>query len=172
MESEPFISYEAPPSPSNKRVLLRLYTSHFLSTWNSRMFEFGAVVFLASIFPGTLLYASVYALIRSLFAVLFSSWLGSVVDRLDRLSAIRHSISMHLNLEYFVTDEDSMAACPSRSVLRLSRRSLDVPACSSIMDALRRISSARGCREASSDGEYGFCREGLGMFLLLLRRCY
>ncbi|KAL2851476.1 Ferroporti-1 [Aspergillus pseudoustus] len=73
-------------------VLLRLYTSHFLSTWNSRMFEFGAVVFLASIFPGTLLYASVYALARSLFAVVLSSWLGAVVDRLDRLSAIRHSI--------------------------------------------------------------------------------
>jgi iron-regulated transporter 1 len=57
------------------------------------MFEFGAVVFLASIFPGTLLYASVYALARSLFAVVLSSWLGAVVDRLDRLSAIRHSIS-------------------------------------------------------------------------------
>ncbi|KAL4901580.1 hypothetical protein BDW74DRAFT_159745 [Aspergillus multicolor] len=99
MESEPLVPHEAPspPSspqaqPSSNRVLLRLYTSHFLSTWNSRMFEFGAVVFLASIFPGTLLYASVYALVRSLFAVLFSSWLGSLVDRVDRLSAIRHSI--------------------------------------------------------------------------------
>ncbi|KAL4779483.1 Ferroporti-1 [Aspergillus varians] len=93
METEPFISNEAPSSsPSTDRVLLRLYTSHFLSTWNSRMFEFGAVVFLASIFPDTLLYASIYALIRSLFAVILSSWLGSVVDRLDRLSGIRHSI--------------------------------------------------------------------------------
>ncbi|KAL4740969.1 Ferroporti-1 [Aspergillus similis] len=93
MEAEPLIPHEAPSSsPASNRVLLRLYTSHFLSTWNSRMFEFGAVVFLASIFPGTLLYASVYALVRSLFAVLFSSWLGSLVDRMDRLSAIRHSI--------------------------------------------------------------------------------
>ncbi|KAL3432626.1 Ferroporti-1 [Aspergillus tetrazonus] len=93
MESEPLVPHEAPSSsPASNRVLLRLYTSHFLSTWNSRMFEFGAVVFLASIFPGTLLYASVYALVRSLFAVLFSSWLGSLVDRTDRLSAIRHSI--------------------------------------------------------------------------------
>ncbi|KAL4943593.1 hypothetical protein BDV06DRAFT_221050 [Aspergillus oleicola] len=74
------------------RVLLRLYTSHTLSTWNSRMFEFGAVVFLASIYPNTLLYASIYALVRSLFAVLLSSWLGTVVDRVDRLVAIRHSI--------------------------------------------------------------------------------
>ncbi|BCS19326.1 putative iron-regulated transporter [Aspergillus puulaauensis] len=95
MESEPLISNGAATSSrslASNRVLLRLYASHFLSTWNSRMFEFGAVVFLASIFPGTLLYASVYALVRSLFAVILSSWLGATVDRLNRLSAIRHSI--------------------------------------------------------------------------------
>ncbi|KAL4957692.1 Ferroporti-1 [Aspergillus filifer] len=107
MESEPLIANEAPSSPerqasiastpstdtnSNKSVLLRLYTSHTLSTWNSRMFEFGAVVFLASIYHDTLLYASIYALVRSLFAVLLSSWLGTVVDRVNRLVAIRHSI--------------------------------------------------------------------------------
>ncbi|KAL4867551.1 hypothetical protein BDV12DRAFT_118790 [Aspergillus spectabilis] len=92
METDPFLPNEALTSPQHGRVLLRLYTSHFLSTWNSRMFEFGAVVFLASIFPDTLLYASIYALARSLFAIILSSWLGSVVDRLDRLSAIRHSI--------------------------------------------------------------------------------
>jgi iron-regulated transporter 1 len=101
MEAEPLVPREAPPSsPASNRVLLRLYTSHFLSTWNSRMFEFGAVVFLASIFPETLLYASVYALVRSLFAVLFSSWLGSLVDRTDRLSAIRHSISSCFKFEF------------------------------------------------------------------------
>ncbi|BCR88752.1 putative iron-regulated transporter [Aspergillus chevalieri] len=77
---------------SSKRVLVRLYISHFLSTWNSRMFEFGAVLFLASIFKGTLLYASVYALVRSLAAVVCSSWLGSVVDRASRLGAVRQSI--------------------------------------------------------------------------------
>lgn len=58
------------------------------------MFEFGAVLFLATIFPGTLRYTSVYALVRSLSAVVLSSWLGSVVDRANRLRAIRHSISM------------------------------------------------------------------------------
>ncbi|KAI9928175.1 hypothetical protein MW887_002208 [Aspergillus wentii] len=49
--------------PESKRVLARLYISHFLSTWNSRMFEFGAVLFLAFIFQETLLYASLYALV-------------------------------------------------------------------------------------------------------------
>lgn len=97
-EAEPFLppsslseSIETPIRAS-KPVLVRLYISHSLSTWNSRMFEFGAVLFLASIFPGTLLYASVYALVRSLSAVLLSSWLGSMVDRSNRLKAIRQSI--------------------------------------------------------------------------------
>ncbi|EFQ25929.1 iron transporter [Colletotrichum graminicola M1.001] len=42
----------------------RLYLSHFLSTWNSRMFEFAAVLYLATIFPATLLPMSLYALTR------------------------------------------------------------------------------------------------------------
>ncbi|KAH8686274.1 iron transporter [Ilyonectria robusta] len=46
------------------RIAHRLYLSHFLSTWNSRVFEFGAVLYLATIFPGTLLPMSVYALTR------------------------------------------------------------------------------------------------------------
>lgn len=58
------------------------------------MFEFGAVLFLASIFQGTLLYASVYALVRSLAAVVLSSWLGSVVDQASRLRAVRQSIGI------------------------------------------------------------------------------
>lgn len=56
------------------------------------MFEFGAVLFLASIFPATLLYASIYALVRSLAAIVLSSWLGSLVDRSNRLSVLRKSI--------------------------------------------------------------------------------
>lgn len=79
-------------APGDRSVLMRLYVSHTLSAWNSRMFEFGAVLFLASIFPGTLLYASIYALVRSLAAVALSSWLGAKVDSSDRLVALRHSI--------------------------------------------------------------------------------
>ncbi|KAJ5227125.1 uncharacterized protein N7469_007131 [Penicillium citrinum] len=80
------------PAPESRSVLIRLYLSHSLSAWNSRMFEFGAVLFLASIFPGTLLYASIYALVRSLSAVALSSWLGSKVDRSNRLVVLRQSI--------------------------------------------------------------------------------
>lgn len=76
-----------------KKIARRLYLSHALSTWNSRMFEFGAVLFLAEIFPGTLFYASFYALIRALFAAMLSSWVGGQMDKSHRLKAIRQSIS-------------------------------------------------------------------------------
>lgn len=69
-----------------------LYTSHFLSTWNSRAFEFGAFLFLASIYPQTLLPASVYALARAGSAATLSPWIGSYIDRAERLQVVRLSI--------------------------------------------------------------------------------
>lgn len=75
-----------------KRLEYRLYTSHLLSTWNSRLFEFGAVLFLASIFPGTLLPMSVYALVRSGAAILFTQSIGSWINRGNRLAVVRTSI--------------------------------------------------------------------------------
>jgi iron-regulated transporter 1 len=85
------------PSPSTnptstKPLLYRLYTSHTLSTWNSRTFEFGAVIFLAAIFPGTLFFASCYALFRSLAAAVLGSWIGTLVDSRNRLDVVRQSI--------------------------------------------------------------------------------
>ena len=82
------------PTPEARPVLYRLYISHSLSAWNSRMFEFGAVLFLASIFSGTLLYASIYAFVRAFSPVALSSWLGARVDKSDRLFVLRHSIRM------------------------------------------------------------------------------
>lgn len=81
------------PSYPFNRIARRLYLSHALSTWNSRMFEFGAVLFLAGNFPGTLFYASFYALIRALCAAILSSWVGGQMDKSHRLKAIRQSIS-------------------------------------------------------------------------------
>jgi iron-regulated transporter 1 len=73
-------------------VLYKLYLSHTLSTWNARTFEFSAVIFLASVFPSTLFYASFYALFRSLAAFLFSSKIGQLVDTKERLWVVRQSI--------------------------------------------------------------------------------
>ncbi|KIN01949.1 hypothetical protein OIDMADRAFT_161651 [Oidiodendron maius Zn] len=36
-----------------------LYTSHFLSTWNARTYEFAAVIFMASVYPDTLIATSI-----------------------------------------------------------------------------------------------------------------
>ena len=70
----------------------RLYISHFLSTWNSRSFEFGAVLFLASIFPDTLLPLSIYALVRSASAIILGPIIGGAIDRRNRLQVVRFSI--------------------------------------------------------------------------------
>ena len=77
---------------SHTYVCRLLYTSHFLSAWNSRAFEFGAFLFLATIYPQTLLPASVYALSRAGAAAVLSPWLGSYIDHADRLTVVRRSI--------------------------------------------------------------------------------
>lgn len=74
------------------KVLRGLYLSHSLSTWNSRMFEFGAVLFLARIFPRTQLFTSIYALVRALGSILLSNSIGAAMDRSNRLTAMRSSI--------------------------------------------------------------------------------
>ncbi|UNI16028.1 hypothetical protein JDV02_002504 [Purpureocillium takamizusanense] len=70
----------------------QLYASHLLSTANSRLFEFGAVLFLAALFPRTLLPMSVYALARSAAAILLAHPVGACIDRRGRLAVVRASI--------------------------------------------------------------------------------
>lgn len=69
-----------------------LYLSHLLSTLNSRVFEFGAVLFLANLFPGDLVPASVYALVRAISAICLAPMVGRYVDSGNRLKVVRHSI--------------------------------------------------------------------------------
>lgn len=83
---------EAGPSAVPRAIAFRLYTSHFLSTWNSRVFEFGAALFLTDLFPGTLLPVSIYCLLRSAGCILFAQPLGRWMNRGNRLSIIRTSI--------------------------------------------------------------------------------
>ena len=84
-----------PPSstPVSTRVVLRnLYLSHLLSTWSNRVSEFSAVLFLAIIFPSTLLYASAYALCRNVAVVAAGAQIGAYLDGADRLVSVRRSI--------------------------------------------------------------------------------
>ncbi len=85
------------------RITYGLYISHFLSTWNSRVFEFGAVLFLASIYPGTLLPMSIYALSRGLSAILFAPAVGHYIDARNRLHVVRSSIGISLTAPYEVS---------------------------------------------------------------------
>ena len=75
-----------------RAICWRLYVSHFLSTWNSRSFEFGSVLFLAHLYPDTLRYLSIYALIRSASAIITSTPLGRAIDHYARLPVVRLSI--------------------------------------------------------------------------------
>jgi iron-regulated transporter 1 len=85
-----------PQSQISTRITYRLYISHFLSTWNSRVFEFGAVLYLATVYPGTLLPMSAYALSRGLVAIIFSSAVGYYIDVGNRLQVVRVSIGEFL----------------------------------------------------------------------------
>jgi solute carrier family 40 (iron-regulated transporter), member 1 len=80
------------PPQLRPTLTLRLYASHFFSTWNSRIFEFGAVLFLASLYPHTLRPLSAYALGRSAAAVLGARAVGAAIDTRDRLAVVRVSI--------------------------------------------------------------------------------
>lgn len=82
----------------------RLYLSHFLSTWNSRVFEFGAVLYLATIFPGTLLPMSIYAFTRGLSAIVFAPSVGLYIDTGNRMQVVRLSIG---ELSYLLLRSDS-----------------------------------------------------------------
>lgn len=88
----------------------KLYLSHALSTWNSRVFEFGSVLFLSTIFPGTLLPASVYALARATSAILFSGLVGHFIDHGERMRVIRISIgTLHFLFGQFFTQRTNIA---------------------------------------------------------------
>ncbi|KAF8435587.1 Ferroporti-1 [Terfezia claveryi] len=78
-----------------RRQTRRLYTSHFLSTWNSRIFEFAALLFLATVFPNSLREMSVYALVRACSAILLAPAIGYYIDSGNRLRVLTVSIGMH-----------------------------------------------------------------------------
>lgn len=87
-EAEPPVNAAGVPTS----LALRLYVSHFLSTWNSRVFEFGAALFLASIFPENLLPVSIYSLVRNIGYIIFAQPVGNWINTGNRLTVVRASI--------------------------------------------------------------------------------
>lgn len=85
-------------SHSHMSATKRLYVSHFLSGWNTRVFEFGAVLYLASLFPDSLFPLSIYALVRGTSAIFLSPAVGQYIDTGDRLQVAKFSIGKHFAL--------------------------------------------------------------------------
>lgn len=83
------------PLTREDHLIRRLYISHFLSTWNSRTFEFATLLVVARLFQETLLPVSIYALFRAGSAICFAPFIGRYVDSGDRLKVVRVSISMY-----------------------------------------------------------------------------
>jgi len=65
----------------SKAQAWNLYTSHALSTWNARTFEFAVILFTAASFPDTLLASSIRGLCNTLAALCLSPAIGSWIDR-------------------------------------------------------------------------------------------
>ncbi|TPX57326.1 hypothetical protein PhCBS80983_g03908 [Powellomyces hirtus] len=66
-----------------------LCVSYLFTTWSVRADEWATAIFLAYIFPHSLLQVSLYTLIVTLSAILFSGTVGGIVDRSRRLVGIR-----------------------------------------------------------------------------------
>ena len=98
-----------------EHIKRRLYISHFLSTWNSRTFEFAALLVVARLFKGTLLPVSVYALFRAGSTICFAPFIGRYVDCGDRLKTVRLSISMHYYMSWSIFQDLKILPIPSWS---------------------------------------------------------
>ena len=56
------------------------------------MWEFAAIVFLMELFPTSLLAPSLFGFFENLAGILAGSWVGSYIDRHERLMSIRTSV--------------------------------------------------------------------------------
>ena len=70
----------------------RLHISHTLSSWNARFFEFAVTLLILSIFPRTLLATGIFGLVTTVSAIILSPYLGSYIDRTNRLEVMQHTI--------------------------------------------------------------------------------
>jgi iron-regulated transporter 1 len=82
----------AAPPPKYKLSLTFFYTSHFLFTWNDRVWEFASVIFLIAAYPQTLLPSSIFGLVTTASAILFGPAIGRWFDAHERLMSVRAAI--------------------------------------------------------------------------------
>lgn len=75
-----------------RRSLILFYLSHFLFTWNDRVWEFASVILLIAAYPMTLLPSSVFGLSSTASAIVFSPTVGRWFDGTSRLKSVRMAI--------------------------------------------------------------------------------
>ncbi|ODQ68362.1 hypothetical protein NADFUDRAFT_49007 [Nadsonia fulvescens var. elongata DSM 6958] len=91
-EQSPLLPSSTDSTSATSLPTVSLYISHALSTWNSRVFEYAAVLFLTEIIPGSLAPSSWYALGRAGSVIVASRQIGNYIDSSPRLPIIRKSI--------------------------------------------------------------------------------
>jgi iron-regulated transporter 1 len=69
--------------------LVCLLAQQASSTWSTRSAEFSFYLFLIILFPDTLLLASIYGFCTTAVSILFSAWVGGLIDKTPRLKAVR-----------------------------------------------------------------------------------
>ncbi|KAH9849246.1 Ferroporti-1 [Lenzites betulinus] len=83
---------EAVAPPLDRMALATLLVQHFSNSWGQRTAEFAVYLFLVTLFPDTLLPASLYGFATTGSAIMFSGWAGKLVDDHHNLRIVRTSI--------------------------------------------------------------------------------
>ncbi|KAI0334124.1 hypothetical protein GY45DRAFT_1270953 [Cubamyces sp. BRFM 1775] len=76
----------------NRTALATLLVQHFSNSWGLRTAEFGVYLLLVSLFPDTLLPASIYGFATTAAGIVLSGWAGRLVDEHHNLRVVRASI--------------------------------------------------------------------------------
>ncbi|KAJ7157945.1 Ferroporti-1 [Mycena crocata] len=69
-----------------------LLIQHFSSAWGDRTAEFALYLYLIGYYKDTLLPSSIFGFSMTLTGILFSTWTGSIVDKMPKLTVVRWSI--------------------------------------------------------------------------------
>ncbi|XP_067649774.1 solute carrier family 40 member 1-like [Haliotis asinina] len=79
---------------TSKNITLRVYCSHFLSTWGDQMWCFGVGLFLIELSPTSLLLTAVNGLATGITVLLAGALVGAWVDRTHRLTAAQVALAL------------------------------------------------------------------------------
>ncbi|KAI0720075.1 Ferroporti-1 [Cerioporus squamosus] len=88
----PFETEAAVELTLDRKALATLLVQHLSNSWGLRTAEFAVYLFLVTLFPDTLLPASIYGFVTTGVAIILSGWAGRLVDEHHNLNVVRSSI--------------------------------------------------------------------------------